>query len=266
MPPPVTHWRHDRSRVRLAGLMVAWVLFAGTACRDLVEPVQAPPRIEEISFRTGVWYDVTPAEGVLWLSSWAADAEFRASEHSAFPVEVRVSSGDAEQATLKKALCGPKPDGWDPWFCDGIIVDMKEGFSVAGLYPRLSGLEGRYTTPPSIGHFAGIQLFGVSLTDAMRTVSRWPGVRRVEPSGVFRHPSNTMPMDEWVGRSLLASLKLDVTSPVIGNGTIELAEGDTITVRYVQPDSMVYTKSFIFAPRPASSEGASPGWEVQRSQ
>lgn len=235
-----------------AKLVVACAVFLVTACSDLTEPVQQPQEIEDIAFETKVWWAASPPEGILTVGAWAADPAFRATERTRLPLAVRTSAGDAEQATFKKALCGRDPDR-APWICDEIVIDMDEGFSVQDLHPRLRDLEGRYTTPPSIGRFAGVHLFAISLDDAIRTVSRWPGVKRVEPSFVFQAPWSTRPWDEWLGRALGASIKLDVASPIVGNGIIELLEGDTLTVRYVQPDSTVYTKSFYFPPRPATS-------------
>ena len=154
------------------------------ACAEPTAPAQQPPTIELATFETKVWYAVTPPEGVLSVYAQVAETEFRAREESRFPLEVRTSSGDMEQAFFKRALCGPIKD-LDPWFCDGIIVDMDDGFSVEALHPRMRTLQARFTTPPSIGHFAGMRLFGISLDDAIRTVRGWPGVRRVEPSKVF---------------------------------------------------------------------------------
>lgn len=251
-----------QGRMRYYVLRIIASFFLFFACTDLVQPLTQPPqRIDEVFFNARVWWEATPPEGILTVAAFAADPSFRATAHTELPFELRSSSGDAESVSFTKALCSESPDQ-GAQACDRITVYMRDGFNVQDLHSRLRTLEGRYTTSPTIGWFAGIQLFGISIADATRQVRGWPGVRDVGPVSVFYPPGSTLPWDEWVGRTLRADTKLDVRSPIVGNGTLELLEGDTVTVRYLQPDSSVYTKAFFFPPRPSSS-AESQDWHFQ---
>lgn len=229
--------------------LIAWaVVFSGCNSDPTQPDPQVPQRIGEISFTTKVWWAASPPEGILYLTTRALDPAFRATADTRLRVDVRSSSGDVEQAFFKKRLCWDGL-GHDARVCEEIIVAMEEGYHVQDLHSRLRALPGRYTTSPSIGWFAGIQLFGIGFEGATRKVRSWPGVRYVEQVASVPLMSETMPAEQWVGGLLEANMMLDVVTPVIGNGKIELLEGDTVTVRYIQPDSSVYTKSYVFPAR-----------------
>ena len=230
-------------------LLVSVFLLSGCHS-DLTQPgPQRPQWVEEISVTTKVWWDVSPPEGILTLSTRAADASFRANVTTRLRVDLRSSSGDIEEAFFQKTICETEP-GHDARRCHQLFVAMEEGSHVQNLHSRLRTLPGRYTTSPSIGRFAGIQLFDISYEDASRKVRGWPGVRYVEPSGAIYPPWLTIPVDQWLGGVLESNTMLDVVTPVIGNGKLELLEGDTVTIRYTQPDSSIYTKSYVLPTRP----------------
>jgi hypothetical protein len=227
----------------LATLGAAATLSCGSS--DILEPAQDPPELERFSFWSQVYYGNSPPEGVLFIESVVPDAAFRAAAHSDFPFEVRSSSGDLELASLRKTICGPDEEG-GRWLCDEIAVFMREGRSVLDIYPHVKAMNGRLRAISPTLRSAAIPLFGRTPLDvAVSTASRWPGVDHATYSYVGFQDG-----DGHVARIISASVKLDLTAPIVGNGVLEANEGDTITVKYVQPDGSLLTQDWILPARP----------------
>jgi hypothetical protein len=192
--------------------------------------------VERLALLGGMYSHVRPAEGYAQIQAVVAPGEPPVTALSAFPVELRTSSGDVEIIMLRKRICGPNRDqSW--WECDAIVIAMEEGHTVHEIYPRIRALGARtmYMSPRS----APMVLFGTSINQAIRTARTWPGVRIADTSGL--HFFGTLSPFEIAVRSLGANIKVDEGVHSVNNGILEVLSGDTIEVRYTQRDSSLIT-------------------------
>jgi hypothetical protein len=217
------------------------VMLSATACSGAFEPAQDPPTLGSVSVITWMYDRVDPAEGYVEIAGSAADPQFEAHARSGFPVEVRSSSGDAEQALFRRSICGPDAGG-ALWDCHGIIIGMAAGHSVHDVYPNVRAMGARFRAVSPIGASAGVRLFGTSVNDALRIARRWPGVTSADLNEIgFPADGGTFA----IGRFLSASIRLDYRSPVRGNGILEAAHGDTLRMTYTQPDGSLLIREWL---------------------
>lgn len=173
--------------------------------------------------------------GVVKIDAEPTDRSFRLSAHRRVPVEVVVSSGDVEVARLFRTFC-PARDRSEGYFCHSFTFVLRAGHHVDDLEERVRGLGGRYRSKAFSGNFADVYVFDhTRLVRTARKVESWPEVAYANLDYPFY--SDLSP-----SHSLL-SIVLPVESGAArsGDGIVQLQSGDTVSVRYAQPNGTTLT-------------------------
>lgn len=173
-------------------------------------------------------------------TTWSADRTYwRARIH------VHTSAGDEEHVLMGPMLC--KTD--THYTCFDFIVNTYNSGRIADLQERVEAMPGgaRWKLPqlcprpegdcfgvtPSIPTLI-VDIFGNDLGDAMRIAAEWPELIEIHPNWIATLWDPTTRPTSYRG-----GLPLVVGSPTAGNGVLEVAPGDTVTVEYTTPDGAV---------------------------
>lgn len=180
---------------------------------------------------------------LLRVTAAPKDTSFRLAPNQRLRARVMTSAGDDEEVLFAPQLC----DG--DYLCHSLVVGMQEGHDVRSLDPFVASLPARFHLSVVVAQsgdtvhvstrFATISVYDPADVPAVsRDVRRRPGVAYVERNGVG-----------WIGPPIrwrvLALRPADRTPIVPGDGAIQYRSGDTITVRYVQPDGSILEASAV---------------------
>jgi hypothetical protein len=235
-PKLVTTARGFRRAIFLAGIL---------GCGDAVAPQQDPPFIDLLSAEATLFTELAPSEGSLRVSARAAEPTFVVSNRDRFEIHVSSSSGDQELAILGRGVCGNTDDG-SLRTCHEIVLQVKAGFSLVDVYPAVRSM-GRYGRT-SASRYANVRLFGVSEQQAIGRLSRHPLVGSAELNWIGFPGIEGIDPTQVANRALAAQLKIDARPPVKHNGILEGRLGDTIEVRYHQPDGSAFVRMTLLLP------------------
>ncbi len=190
---------------------------------------------------------IVPDRSLNWIqvdepsSVWKADGfvAFRAElatqalkEHERIEVDVTVSSGDSEAVLLHTLYSRPGPRDRTL-----VVVVMKDGHSITEIDHLVPSEQGRWFLRPASLTFGSIRVFVLEDVDGLINVLK-PHPRVAE---VFQDMIGFPGIDPLpdVTREVFGALPLDRGPPQASDGFIRYLPGDTVTVRYRQPDGTV---------------------------
>jgi hypothetical protein len=170
--------------------------------------------------------------GILNIMGFPADRAFRLGPRDRVPVEVSVTSGDAEAVGLYRTFCPPRrrTEGYD---CFRFSIVMLDGYHARDLADRVAALGGRFILVSATGWLGVVTLFDPhDLVRRARSARAWPGVK-FTALGYWFCPLD-MP-DCLSDSDLELPVPVDSGAAVPGDGIVQVRSGDTVTVRYRQP-------------------------------
>jgi hypothetical protein len=156
-------------------------------------------------------------------------------------IAVRTSGGDNETFDLSAIIC-------DGAFmaCHEVGVVMQSGHRVGELFSVLNAVPARTYLPSFGGEIAGVYVFDPEKVDAaVLQLRSQPSVKSAERDGFAAFPAPSR-------FGTRGGLPLDFRPVVAHDGVLQARPGDTVIVRYTQPDSLVLELPTIIPP-PQSS-------------
>jgi hypothetical protein len=221
--------------VQLPSLQIRQLVLLAGACAALQScqrsPTAPPPVFVEAQLDR-IWiepsYSAFQDAGVLVVMGAPTDTAFRLPENARLRVEIETSGGDSEDFAFQRKICSPGDRD-----CTGLSIVMKDGHHANELRAAFDGRIARLYSVSVSGRFAGIRVFDIrSLNPTMDMLSKNSTIESVSPHGfgvIIGGPSLAY-------SHVLASLPLDYQAPRQRDGVIQSGSGQTITVRYEQPD------------------------------
>lgn len=217
-------------RFSLRSLVLATAVGLSLSCGDLFGPSGlATPRLQALllggSLRDG---------GILSVNAYPADTAFRLDRDRRVRVEVSVSSGDIESVGLYREFCPPRERR--PQFnCFMFLLAMRTGYAAAEVADEVAAIGGRISSVSPSGTIIGVTLFDPSnLVAHARRARSWTGVAFTDLgwSGGAPDLPSPPPFRSW----LMLPVPVDTGVAVAGDGIVQLRSGDTVSVRYRQPE------------------------------
>lgn len=202
--------------------------------------VTAPPeRVSaELSYLAAAGTESYLADsGVLVVYAAPADTSWRLGLRQFILMTATTTHGDSESMVFETRYCGQYTS------CTSLDVVMRAGHSLAELKALVQTLPARFFTPPIEGRYGAVRVVRLDAVESVLGVLRsQSSVQSVDRSsyyvgaGVTARSSAT----KGVGAAafcqcwILSAVPLRLLPPTSGNGTLEIAHGDTIRVRHHQ--------------------------------
>lgn len=163
--------------------------------------------------------------GVLLIAGELSDANHLSSRER-LPVRVSTSRGDVETLSMWHSWC---PDG-DPSrdHCYAVTVSVFADADRVGILQRIRGLN-MIPTGAAEGDFSWtvVGFNPLSIEQQAQAISRLSGVLAVEGVGVH--------YAEDPAKSMAAPIRVSSGAPIVGDGRLQLQEGDVLTGTYINP-------------------------------
>lgn len=214
-------------RTALMGLCAA----GATTCASLTEPIQYPAvMLQELRVYS---YSVLRDSGVLIITGVPQDTTRVQPPNARLRLELATSAGDVEPFDLSPIVCDEFTLA-----CHIVDVVMKDGRHVGELFSLLNSVPARVYLVAFAGELGSVYVFHPErVPDAVRQLGSHPAVESAERSAFAAFP----PPRKW---PLQGGLPLDVRPVGPRDGVLQGQPGDTLTVRYAQPDSSVLELRF----------------------
>ena len=220
-------------------LRVLWLacwLVVGTSCDSPTEPVHWPDvTLEELRVSD---IAVLRDSGLLVVVGVPVDTTQILPPHGRLRLELNTSAGDAEVFDVGPIVCDATSLA-----CHDLSLTMKDGHTVWEVFDVFNPTPARPYAVAISDRVAGVFVFHPERVDAaIRSLNQHPAVQVAERS----HFAVSPPPRKW---GLRGGLPLDFRPPVAMDGVFQGLPGDTVTVRYSQPDGSLLTLEFLI-PQP----------------
>lgn len=241
-----------RSRFPLAlGLLVAFG--SVVSCASPTAPAATDVELEFFHGQEGVlgvWF------GPHGAVSWSAYATEDLSRLPGTRVPFEVTTSRGHQAVIEgvPVVCRVGENSYD---CRLLTVELHPGADLRQFERKVWALDGiaRGGEPVEVGvrtqsmvaqtssatRLVSVEVFPGSLEHAMRTLRSWPEVRSVQRARAGNNPLIGLSLDHWVR----AGFRITTDEALASDRIWKLEEGDTITVRYQNPDGSVLSRHTI---------------------
>lgn len=153
-------------------------------------------------------------------------------------VQIRSSKGDADTLELRPRVC--RLNDGSKYLCDTFYIAMTAGHHVAEVASHLQQVHGVFSRVLGGGEHASIRILQGDLQSAMSQAALWPGVRLVELSGIGCIANVT-----GCGDGLEGALAIAFGDQETGDGLLRVEPGDTLTIKYGQPDGNSLERSIV---------------------
>lgn len=219
------------------GIGVGTVIASVAACSTSAEVIVETPDLEgftvqQVPFRFrgnwGAYVSASVTEGTLTLS-----------RDSRVPFSISTDSGDFEQAFLRPVICDAESSG--PYQCLEFMFSMEEGHHVQEVADRIDEVDAELRYVAYSGWFASAVIYDGDVDRALRNVRSWPGVVSASRIGFFYPTALSDPQ----ARALGLFLRLELASPIVGDGIIQASAGEVVTVVYDAPPGTEQISTFV---------------------
>lgn len=189
-----------------------------------------------------------PTGPMLWVLGVAAE-DIQENQETAIALET--SSGSWVEVRLPRSICGTLSG---LRICRRVMVMMREGRTVGEIHGFLADLDAAFAPASSVaGTAAGtvevftgsprtVEVFTGSVSTARARIGGHPAVRFAEYEGTG-NPGWDIPNHDK--RYLRVAVPTRDSNPTPTSARLRLVPGDTVTVRYHQPDRTELTASTI---------------------
>jgi len=154
--------------------------------------------------------------------------------HARLKLDLTTSAGDAESFDLAPIVCDDRTLA-----CHNAAVVMNDGRHVRELFSLLNAVPARVRLILFGGESGAIFVFHPEkVPDAIRQLAAHPAVESAERTAFAEFPAP----QKWGTRG---GLPLDFQPAVRSDGVLQGQPGDTVAVRYTQPDSSFLELKFV---------------------
>jgi hypothetical protein len=197
------------------------------------------PELAEV--RAYIW---PRTRGVIDITATPANSSFRLPRRGRVEVLIRSSGGDAEPVELYRLWCPPHRP-LSLYQCNALVLITVPGVMVTDLENRVVELGGRFTFVSTFNNAWAVVLFPSpnGLMARRQRFLDWPEVSDASLEG----PGCAVCDDEWINgvqAELSAAIPLEMGSPVVGDGIVQYAPGDTLTLSYTNPGGSEIVRSY----------------------
>jgi hypothetical protein len=223
---------------RAAGVRAAALGLLLGAC-DTLEPIRnVNPELADV--QAYIWPRV---RGVMEVTATPANSSFRLPRRGRVEILIRSSGGDAESIALYRLWCPPHRT-LSLYQCNALVLVTVPGVAVTDLEYRVVELGGRFTFVSTFNNAWAVVLFPSpnGLMARRQRLLDWP---EVLGAGLDR-PGCAVCDEEWINEvqaALSAAIPLEMGSPVVGDGTVQYAPGDTLALSYTNPGGSEIVRS-----------------------
>ncbi|MGH7637555.1 MAG: hypothetical protein ACREOK_07875 [Gemmatimonadaceae bacterium] len=207
--------------MRLAAL--GGLLGSVATCDGPTEPIRYPTvQLRSLSISDDA---VLKDSGLLVVAAAPQDTTRVLTPNERLKLDLTTSTGDAESFELGPIVC----DDYQ-MACHYLDVLMKDGRHVKELFALLNVVPARVEQASFGGEIGGIFVFHPERASAaVRQLEQHPAVRAAERSHFAAFPV----LRKW---GQYGGLPLDFREIMPGDGILQAQPGDTVEVRYQQPD------------------------------
>lgn len=205
-----------------------------SSCADIFGAGGGSANPQLRALRTVIHFNATRLidNGVLEYGAIPVDEGRRLSDDEYVPITIVTSSGDRENARLKRFLCPAREER--PFFeCPKLHIFLKQEFKFSDIRDRLAAAGGRGWGVLLSERVIDVIAFPpVTALDLVKELRTWPEVSTVEPT-TSQFANIFLPLSF---AEIHAVIRFDLRDPVPDNGVIEGVRGGTVTATYRQPD------------------------------
>ena len=170
-----------------------------------------------------------PELGILGIDARPTDSLFQLAADARVLVAVTTSAGDSEVVALRHELCWTGPGS--AYVCDEIIIAMDSGHTIWELRDEFRAAGTRLNSFVRSGWFGCLTVLGGDSRAALTAAGAWPYVSSANHNGVAWLDGPTAAARAALG----ASVAMDLSEAIRGNGVVEVQRGGAVTVTYRQP-------------------------------
>jgi hypothetical protein len=171
--------------------------------------------------------------GLVVVMGQPTDTSSRLGANERLRLEVTTSGGDTEELSFASYICPHATE------CSSLSVSMKDGHDVRLLTPIVYAVPGRLYSVSASGRTGGIRVFDPrNASKAISRIAREATVSTVSLSGLSFPDFIPTPYSQ-----ALAAIGIQMAPPIVRDGLLQLASGEIITFRYIQPDETTATVS-----------------------
>ncbi|MEX2182419.1 MAG: hypothetical protein WD771_10280 [Gemmatimonadaceae bacterium] len=231
----------DRRRAGWFGIAATALLLG--AC-DSLEPLRnVNPELSDA--RAFLW---PRTQGVVEITASPADPSFRLPRRGRVGMKIATSAGDSESVALYRLWCPPHR-ALPLYACHSLVLVTRPGVNVTELETRVVDIGGRFSYVSEFSPDWAVVIFPApsGLMARRQQLLDWAEVSNAGLEG----PGCVECGPEWlnaVQAELAAAIPLEPGSPVVGDGVVQYAPGDTVTLSYLNPGGSVLVRSYVIPP------------------